>query len=103
MEVGQLEIGEELGAMKADDPFSGFHFHDELPPDHEVQSKIRWQPNSFVLHREQDLRLKLNVAQSKLDLQATLINRFKQAGPEVTMNLDRSPDDDSGQFILVPP
>ena len=81
--------------MKGDNPFDGLHFHDELPlgPRSPVEDSSRPSPTPLYFTGRSDLRLKLNVAQSKLDLQGALINRLQQSGSKVTMDLYRSPND----------
>jgi hypothetical protein len=54
---------------------------------------------ALVDHVDLDLTLVRNPAQVELDAQGFLVNRLQQSRPQVTVDLDRRPDDLLRQFI----
>jgi hypothetical protein len=87
--------------MDRQNPFDRFQLDDHFIVYEQVDLVSTIELQALVRDRQIDLALEGQTPEMQFMAQALLVGGFKQSRPELTMYLDRSPNDGGGSGVLL--
>jgi hypothetical protein len=96
--TAHAEICQNLRFMNRQELLHGLDLDDQLPRNDDIGAETGIQGNPFIDDRHVDLPFKLDTCLLEFEAETTLIYRFQQSRPNLSMQLDRQPNDLLSQF-----
>lgn len=99
--ITQSQLSENLFAMDGGESFDRFQFNDDLILDQKVSAETFVKNEFIIVDGNCDLSLDPNSLLPQFVSKADLVNRFKQSGASLGVNLERRVENGFGQLIFV--
>ena len=100
-QITKTQIREELRFVRRRQSLLCFHIDNDLISNQQIQPQISCQTDAFVTDRHSLLPFEGDAAQMQFMAKGFFVNRFQQSWSKTSIYLDGSPNDFSGQFVLV--